>query len=57
MIALTSLRIDPATRAYTQRRTTQGTSTKEMVRCLGRYLARELYPLRIADLTTLTGAC
>jgi len=57
VIALTSLRIDPATRAYTQRRTTQGTSTKQMVRCLGRYLARELYPLHIADLTTLTGAC
>jgi transposase len=57
VIALTTLRIDPATRAYAQRRTTQGTSTKEMVRCLRRYLARELYPLLIADLTTLIDAC
>ncbi len=47
---LTRLRIDPATRAYAQRRTAQGKTTKEIMRCLKRYLARELYPLLKADL-------
>jgi hypothetical protein len=42
VIALTRLRIDPATRAYAQRRTTQGKTTKEIMRLLKRYLAREL---------------
>ena len=46
VIALTRLRHRPATRAYAQRRTTQGKSTKEIMR----YLARELYPLLLADL-------
>ncbi len=50
VIALTRLRIDSATRAYAQRRTTQGKSTKEIMRCLKRYLARALYPLLLADL-------
>jgi transposase len=45
------LRIDPATRAYAQRRTTQGKTTKEIMRCLKRYLARELFLLLKA------GAC
>ena len=35
VIALTRLRIDPATRAA-QRRTTQARSTKEIMRCLAR---------------------
>jgi transposase len=50
VIALTRLRIDPTTRAYAQRRTTQGKSTKEIMRCPKRYLARELYSLLLADL-------
>jgi hypothetical protein len=36
---------DPVTRAYVERRTTEGLSKKEILRCLKRYLARELYPL------------
>jgi len=40
----------PETRAYVQRRTTEGKSTKEIRRCLMRNLARRLYPLLIADL-------
>ena len=36
---------DPATRAYVERRTTEGLSKKEILRCLKRYIARELYPL------------
>ena len=50
VIALTRLRIDPATRAYAQRRTMQGKSTKEIMHCLKRYLARAPYPLLLADL-------
>jgi len=36
---------DPATRAYTARRIAEGLSTPEILRCLKRYIARELYPL------------
>jgi hypothetical protein len=36
---------DPATRTYVERRTTEGLSKKENIRCLNRYIARELYPL------------
>jgi transposase len=50
VIALTRLRIDPATRAYAQRRTAEGKTTKEIMRLLKRYLARELFPLLKADL-------
>jgi transposase len=31
------------TRAYVQQRTEQGKSTAEIIRCLKRYIARELY--------------
>ena len=34
----------PATRAYVDRRTAQGLSKKEIMRCLKRYVAREVYP-------------
>jgi transposase len=34
---------DPRTRAYVQRRTGEGLSKKEIIRCLKRYIARELY--------------
>jgi len=37
------LRWDPRTRAYAQRRTTEGMSKKEIIRCLKRYIAREVY--------------
>ena len=36
---------DPRTREYVQRRTKDGLSKKEVIRCLKRYVARELYPL------------
>ena len=36
---------DPATRAYTARRIAEGKSMPEILRCLKRYIARELYPL------------
>lgn len=43
MIALARLHCCPATRAYAARRTTQGLSTKDIIRCLKRYIAREIY--------------
>ncbi|MEO3828371.1 IS110 family transposase [Actinomadura sp. B10D3] len=39
------LRWDPRTRAYMQRRTKEGMSKKEIIRCLKRYIARELYQI------------
>jgi transposase len=36
---------DPDTRAYVERRTKEGKSKREIVRCLKRYVARELFPL------------
>jgi hypothetical protein len=44
-VVLCRLRWDPRTRDYMQRRTTEGLSTKEIIRCLKRYVARELYQL------------
>ncbi|WP_432873078.1 IS110 family transposase [Microbispora rosea] len=42
-VVLCRLRWDPRTRAYMERRTKQGLSKKEIIRCLKRYVARELY--------------
>jgi transposase len=36
---------DPRTRHYVERRTKEGRSKREIIRCLKRYVARELYPL------------
>jgi transposase len=44
-VALCRLRWDPRTRNYMQRRTQDGLSKKEIIRCLKRYIARELYQL------------
>ena len=41
-------------RAYGARRTAQGKTRKEIIRCLKRYIARELYPLVLDALTTAT---
>ncbi|QOR70138.1 IS110 family transposase [Ruania alkalisoli] len=43
VIVLTRLRHDPHTRAYAQRRTTQGRTHREITRCLKRYIARDIY--------------
>ena len=42
-IALVRMRSHPPTRAYVARRTTEGLSKREIMRCLKRYIARELY--------------
>ncbi len=43
MAVVTRMTHDPDTRAYVERRRTEGRSTKEIRRCLKRYLARHLY--------------
>jgi transposase len=42
-IVLCRLRWDDRTRAYAHRRTTEGLSKPEIIRCLKRYVAREIY--------------
>jgi transposase len=42
---------DPETRAYAAKRTAEGLSRREILRCLKRHLARRLYRLIVADLT------
>jgi transposase len=42
-IIIVRLRRDPATRAYLARRTRDGLSRRETIRCLKRYLARQIY--------------
>jgi hypothetical protein len=39
----TRLGSDAATRAYAERRTAEGKSKAEIIRCLKRYVAREVY--------------
>jgi transposase len=52
LIAVCRLRHCPQTRAYATRRTSEGLNKKEIIRCLKRYIARELYHTLRADLTT-----
>jgi transposase len=42
-IVLVRMRHDPRTRTYVQRRTQEGLSRKEIMRCLKRFVAREIY--------------
>jgi transposase len=42
-IVLTRMRSHPATRAYVERRTAEGLPKREIIRCLKRYVAREVY--------------
>jgi transposase len=49
-IVFTRMGSHPATRAYVERCTAKGKSKKEIIRCLKRYVAREVYPhLRASD--------
>lgn len=43
IIALARLRTDPATRAYADRRRSEGKTDREIRRCLKRYIARQLF--------------
>ena len=40
---MTRLAHDPRTKAYVARRTAEGKTKKEIIRCLKRYIAREIY--------------
>jgi transposase len=53
LIAVCRLRYCPKTRDYAARRTTEGKTNKEIMRCLKRYIARELYHSLTADLAAL----
>jgi transposase len=50
MIAVCRLRHCDRTRAYAERRTAEGKTKTEIIRCLKRYIAREIYHALIADL-------
>ena len=43
IIAIGRLRLDPKTREYVARRTAEGHSRLETIRCLKRYIAREIF--------------
>src|SRR5262245_43780734 len=53
-IALTRMRSCPRTRAYISRRTAEGKTTREIRRCLKRYIARELYRQLTQSMKPLT---
>jgi transposase len=50
LIAVCRLRYCQRTRAYVKRRTAEGKTKREIMRCLKRYIARELYNTLRADL-------
>jgi hypothetical protein len=50
MIIVVRLRHCERTRAYLARRTAEGLSKREAIRCLKRYLAREVYRTLTDDL-------
>jgi transposase len=51
-VVLCRLRWDPRTRAYAERRTAEGLSKKEIIRCLKRLIAREIYYVLIPETIT-----
>ena len=53
LIAVCRLRYCPRTRAYAKRRSAQGKTKPEIIRCLKRYIARQTYRTLTADLTSL----
>ncbi len=42
-VAIVRMRVDPATRAYVARRRAEGRTTKEIMRCLKRYITRQIF--------------
>ncbi|MCB5361998.1 IS110 family transposase [Vibrio splendidus] len=53
-VAMVRMRSDPRTKDDIARRTAEGLSTKEITRILKRYIARELFPLILKDLASLS---
>jgi transposase len=56
VIALVRMASDPSTQSYVQRRTQEGLSKKEILRCLKRYIARQLYRLLLNPIAAPIGA-
>jgi len=55
MPVVVRLRHDPRTRTYVERRMQEGLSKMEIIRCLQRYLARQVFRMLRADLRELRG--
>ncbi len=51
MICLARMRRDPRTKEYVARRTAEGKSKREIIRCLKRYVAREIYRVLVSHVT------
>jgi transposase len=51
-IVITRMATQPATKTYVERRTTEGLSTSEIIRCLKRYVAREVFNALPQELRT-----
>jgi transposase len=56
LIVINRLRWHPPTRAYVVRRTAEGKTKREIIRCLKRAVVREVYTALRADLTALAQA-
>ncbi len=48
VVAAERMSRDDRTRSYVARRTAEGKSTREIMRCLKRYIARELYGVLVS---------
>ena len=51
MICLARMRRDRRTQEYVARRTAEGKSKREIIRCLKRYVAREVYRVLVSHVT------
>jgi transposase len=57
VVAFVRMRCDPRTRAYVMRRTGEGLAKPEILRCLKRYIAREVFKiLRVPTVTNDVGS-
>jgi len=56
LIAVCRMRYCERTRAYVKRRTAEGKTKREIIRCLKRYIAREVYNTLRSDLADVTQA-
>jgi transposase len=55
-IAIVRLTCDPRTQAYAERRRAEGKTSREIIRCLKRYIAREVFVLLTKPRPSLNGA-
>lgn len=55
-VAIVRMRDDAQTKAYAAKRTAEGKTRREIVRCIKRYLVREIYHALCASLATTTRA-